>query len=111
MILHSGEGRLILNEIMYQDLNISLEGLGEILLEGEVQSQDVDLSGLGTFKAEDLRSREANVTVSGAGTARIWAEEELNATLTGAGSILYKGQPVVKKSITGLGTIIPLEAE
>lgn len=110
-ILHSGEGRLILKSIVYQELNISLEGLGEILLEGEVQSQDVDLSGLGTFKAEDLRSREANVTVSGAGTARVWAEEELNATLTGAGSILFKGQPVLEKTITGLGTIKPLEAE
>jgi hypothetical protein len=110
-ILHSGEGRLILKGLNYQELQISMEGLGEILLEGGVQSQDIDLSGLGTIKAEDLRSRKSNVTVSGAGTARIWAEEELNATLTGAGSILYKGQPVVKKSITGLGTIIPLEAE
>jgi hypothetical protein len=110
-ILHSGEGRLILKGLNYQELQVSMEGLGEIFLEGEVQSQDVDLSGLGTIKAEDLRSRESNVTVSGAGTARVWAEEELNATLTGAGSILYKGQPEIEKSIRGLGHIKPLETE
>lgn len=110
-ILHSGEGKLILEGMKYQELQVSLEGLGEILLKGEVQSQDVDLSGLGTFKADDLSSSETNVTVSGAGTARVWAEEELNAILTGAGSILYKGQPVIEKSITGLGTIKPLNAE
>lgn len=107
---HSGEGKLILKGIKYQTLQVSMDGLGEILLEGEVETQDVDLSGLGTFKAEDLRSQEANVTVSGAGTARVWAEEELNATLTGAGSILYKGQPVLEKSITGLGTIKSIDA-
>lgn len=110
-LLHSGEGRLILKGLEYQELQISLEGLGEILLDGKVQSQDVDLSGLGTYNAEDLQTREANVTLSGAGTARVWVEEELNATLTGAGNILYKGQPALEKSITGLGTIKPLETD
>jgi len=109
-LLHSGEGRIILKNINYQALQVSLEGLGEILLEGEAQTQDLDLSGLGTYKAQDLKTWEANVTVSGAGTAKLWVEETLNASLTGAGSILYKGQPAVEKSTKGLGKIGPLDA-
>lgn len=110
-LLHSGEGRLILKGLKYDEIEVSLDGLGEILLEGEIKTQDVDLSGLGTYKAEDLRTQEANVIVSGAGTARVWVEGELNATLTGAGTILYKGQPALEKSITGLGNIKPLETD
>ncbi len=110
-LLHSGEGRLILKGLKYDELEADLEGLGEILLEGEINTQDIDLSGMGTYKAEGLKTQEANVIVSGAGTARIWVEEELNATLAGAGSILYKGQPRLEKSKTGLGNIKPLEIE
>jgi len=110
-LLHSGEGRVILERLNYQELQISLEGLGEIRLTGEAETQGVDLSGLGTYKAEDLKTREANVIVSGAGTARVWVEEVLNVTLTGAGSVQYKGQPALEKSITGLGSIKPLETD
>ena len=108
---HSGEGRLIFKNLKYDEIQVSLEGLGEIILDGEVQTQNVDLGGLGSYKAEDLKSLEANVLVSGAGTAQVWVEEDLNATLTGAGSILYKGQPTLEKSITGLGNIKPLETD
>lgn len=110
-IHHSGEGRLIFDGLNYQKIQISFEGLGEISLQGEVQSQDVDLSGLGFYNAQDLKSQEANVNVSGAGTAKVWVEKNLNATLTGAGSIHYKGMPAVEKSITGLGNVKPLETD
>ena len=110
-ILHSGEGKIMLKGIEYQELEISMEGLGEIELQGEVQKQDVILSGLGAIKAEALKTQETNLTVSGAGTARVWVEGHLIAELTGAGSILYKGQPVLETTKTGLGNIKPLEID
>jgi hypothetical protein len=108
-IVHSGEGTMILLGIQYQQLHVTLKGMGEINLNGEVQSQDVDFSGLGAYVAENLKTQQTNITVSGAGSAKVWAETELNATLTGAGSIQYKGHPMLEKSITGLGSIKPLE--
>ena len=108
-ILHAGEGQLILNGLGYQTLQVALQGLGEVALSGDVQNQDVDLTGFGTYKAENLKTQKANVTLTGAGKARIWVEGELNASLDGAGSILYKGEPAVEKTVTGLGSVKPLE--
>ncbi len=108
-IIHLGEGKLILQNLIYQKLQVSLEGLGEIELDGDVQSQTIDLSGLGSYDAQGLRTQVANVVVSGAGTALIWVEEALEAALIGAGSIRYRGQPAIQKTISGLGNIKPLE--
>lgn len=105
---HSGAGKLTLSSVDYKELLVSLGGLGEIVLDGEAETQDVDISGAGSYKAEFLKTLEANVALTGAGSAKVWAEAALNATLSGAGSIKYKGDPVVEKNITGLGSIKPL---
>lgn len=105
---HSGAGEMVLKGLRYDELDVYVGGLGEIRLEGEARLQLVDLSGAGSYKAEDLKSQEANVALSGAGSARVWVEGELNANLSGAGSIKYKGDPQVEKVNTGLGSIKPL---
>lgn len=105
---HSGSGAIILKRLQYQELDLDLSGLGEIQIEGEVQKQNLDLSGAGNYKAENLQSQVANVTLSGSGLVQIWVEEELNADLSGAGSIEYKGDPKVEESNTGVGRIKPL---
>jgi hypothetical protein len=68
----------------------------------------VDLGGAGSYIADQLKSQAANVSLSGAGSARVWAEVELNAHVTGAGSIKYKGNPHITQSSTDLGNIKPL---
>ena len=105
---HSGAGEIVLKGLRYDELDVHVGGLGEVRLEGEARLQLVDLSGAGSYKAEDLKSQEANVALSGAGSARVWVEGELNANLSGAGSIKYKGDPQVEKTSTGLGSIKPL---
>jgi hypothetical protein len=106
---HSGFGRITLKGLQYKSLDVDLGGLGEIIVDGEVQDQDVNLGGAGSYKAESLKSQVANVTLTGAGSARVWVESELNATVSGAGSIRYKGDPQVEQSKTGLGSIEPLK--
>ncbi len=92
----------------FQALDAVLGGLGEILLTGHVETQKVNLSGAGGYKAEELQSQDAEVLLSGAGSATIWAEKTLKATVTGAGSIKYKGDPTVDEKNTGIGSIKPL---
>ncbi|MDY6867207.1 MAG: DUF2807 domain-containing protein [Chloroflexota bacterium] len=107
-ISHSGAGKMTLKGLTYKELDVDLGGLGEILVEGEVRSQNVDLGGAGSYIADQLKSQAANVSLSGAGSARVWAEVELNAHVTGAGSIKYKGNPHITQSSTDLGNIKPL---
>lgn len=105
---HSGFGLLTATGLKYQKLEVILGGLGEIRLAGEVHSQVVALSGGGSYQAVGLRSQEADVTLTGAGTAKVWVETELKASVSGAGSILYKGEPQVDQSVSGLGSVKPL---
>lgn len=107
-ILHSGFGEMTLKGLQYQSVDVNLSGLGEITIEGEVKSQDVSLGGAGSYNAEGLKSQEAAVTLTGAGSATVWVESALDAKVTGAGSIRYKGDPQVEQSKTGLGSIEPL---
>jgi hypothetical protein len=107
-LIHTGAGKMTLQGLEYQSLEVDLGGLGEIVLTGNVQSQTVDLSGAGSYQAVDLQSQNAQVLLSGAGSAEVWVEKSLKATVTGAGSIKYKGSPTVEQSKTGIGDIKPL---
>jgi hypothetical protein len=66
------------------------------------------LSGAGGYEAVELQSQDAEVMVSGAGSAKVWAEKTLKATVTGIGSIKYKGDPAIEQENSGIGDIKPL---
>ncbi len=106
-LVHAGVGEMALQGLNYKDLNTDLGGVGEVRLAGEVQTQFVELSGIGDFNAEELKSQQAEVSVSGAGSARVWVEGALTAGVSGAGSIQFRGHPEVTQSVSGLGSINP----
>lgn len=107
-VIQGGAGKIELHNLTYQALDAELGGLGEILVTGQVETEKVNLSGAGSYKAEELQSQDAEVLLSGAGSATVWAETTLKATVTGAGSIKYKGAPTVEQQNTGIGEIKPL---
>lgn len=107
-VKHAGIGALTLKGLEYRALDVILGGLGEIRVEGQVESQFLELSGGGSYHAENLQSQEADINLTGAGSARIWAETILKARVSGAGNINYKGDPQVEQTITGLGGVKPL---
>jgi hypothetical protein len=107
-LVQGGAGKIELHELNYKSLSADLGGLGEILLTGQVDSQNVDLSGAGGYEAVELQSQDAEVMVSGAGSAKVWAEKTLKATVTGIGSIKYKGDPAIEQENSGIGDIKPL---
>jgi hypothetical protein len=75
-------------------------------LTGTAVEQTASLSGLGSYRAADLASDKAKVTVSGAGSATVWTRQSLDVTISGAGSVNYYGNPsAVSKTITGVGSV------
>ena len=104
-LVHSGLGKVTLDDLNLKTLSVNLKGVGEVRLSGVVESQSVVISGAGGYQAEDLQSQSAQVQLAGAGEARVWAEATLEATVTGAGSIRYKGNPVMTQQKTDLGEI------
>jgi len=100
-----GAGTVNLDNVTFKTFNGRLDGAGLLNMSGAVDALDVEMSGLGSFKAADLKSQTAAVAISGAGSAVVWVESTLTADLSGAGSIGYYGNPTVSKNVDGLGSI------
>jgi len=80
-------------ELDVKRLKARVSGAGNLNLEGRAEEQWVNLSGAGSYKAYDLKSKKANVKSSGAGKVRVFVTEEFEANASGAASIRYKGNP------------------
>lgn len=101
----SGAGDVTLTEVTAGKLEFNLSGAGNIVADGDSESLRLQISGLGNFNGDDLQSQDANVQISGAGSATVWVERTLDASISGAGSINYYGDPNVNERISGVGSV------
>jgi hypothetical protein len=101
----NGAGNITIRQLNVTGLAVRLAGLGNIEVAGSTESQEVDLSGAGSYEAARLESKSARVCLHGLGNSALWVTEELDAELSGAGNIDYSGSPRVNQKISGLGNI------
>ncbi len=101
----SGAGNLTVTGLAADSLDVSLSGAGSATCAGEVRSQDVRISGAGSYRGDDLASVTARAVISGTGSAHLRVSEQLDARVSGVGSIVYSGTPAVRKSVSGVGRI------
>lgn len=101
----SGAAAVDASGIDATSLTVSLSGAGDFTVAGRADTQDVELSGAGSYKARDFATKTATVRVSGAGSAAVAVSDRLDAHVTGVGSITYYGNPSVTRDISGVGTI------
>ncbi|NMC47389.1 MAG: DUF2807 domain-containing protein [Chloroflexi bacterium] len=106
----SGGGRIVIDDITADNLTVNLSGAGDFNLAGTIERQKVNLSGAGSYNASDLQSREAEIDISGAGSAQMWVTDALDVNLSGVGSLQYYGDASVTQNISGIGKIIALGA-
>ena len=71
--------------------------------EGQVDYQDVVLSGLGGYGARHVKGQRAAVVVSGLGGATLWVGDSLDARVSGVGRVRYCGTPRIDWRVSGLG--------
>ena len=76
-----------------KDINIDISSSGDITLTGETDRLRADLSSAGDLNAYDMKSREADISVSSAGDADVYASERITARASSAGDVNYKGDP------------------
>jgi len=100
----SGVGDIDLN-INAKRVEATSSGAGDITLSGKVDSQEIDISGVGKYNAAELESRECSISLSGAGSATVNVSEELDVSISGVGNVNYTGSPHVEQDISGLGRI------
>ena len=101
----SGAGDVNLTGVKVGQLKCTLSGAGNIKAEGSADEMNIRISGFGSFNGGELESQDAQIYISGAGSATLRAEQSLDANISGAGSIEYYGNPQVSKTISGAGSV------
>ena len=91
---------------MMTSLDIKIAGAGSATLEGNAERLGVGIEGAGSIKGYGMTVGDADITMSGAGSAEVNVTGVLNISINGTGSVKYKGNPVeVNQSIEGLGSV------
>ncbi|MCC6869479.1 MAG: DUF2807 domain-containing protein [Burkholderiales bacterium] len=87
------------------ELTVSGAGALRAVLAGTVTTQTVTIAGAGEYRAADLVSRDATVTVTGAGQVLVRATHTLHVVISGAGEVEYLGDPEVTERVSGIGRV------
>lgn len=88
--------------------SFALEGNGatRCVLDGSIARFTANLNGASRLDADQLQTRECEMSISGAGRADVNATEMLNVSISGAGKVTYGGNPAkVEKRVSGAGKI------
>jgi hypothetical protein len=101
----TGPGLLTVGTLSVEKLDVALSGVGSVDLAGMVNEMNVTLSGAGSFRAARLETLNADLRLSGVGSATVWAKETLNVSISGAGVVEYYGSPRISQNNTGLGVL------
>jgi hypothetical protein len=106
----SGAVEMEINALKSQKLQVKLPGTGQIKLSGNVEQQDISVSGAGAYQAKGVESQTARVRLDGVGKATVWVTGDLEVSINGLGSVEYYGSPTLSKSVHGLGSVKALGA-
>ena len=101
----SGATSLKISGLDTKELSISGSGAMKIELAGRATEQKIAISGAGDYRAADLATEDARVSVSGAGRVVVQVANTLKIGLSGAGSVEYFGNPKVTQQISGAGRV------
>jgi citrate lyase gamma subunit len=80
-------------EVKADEVSVDISSSGDISLTGETETLRADLSSAGDLNAYELRTKDADISVSSAGDADVNVSDKLIARASSAGDINYKGDP------------------
>lgn len=110
-IVASGGSSLSIADLRAKSLHVQGSGALEARLAGQVETENVSISGAGSYVADRLIASDATVSVSGVGNVVVHASGTLDASISGAGVIEYVGNPTVTEHVSGIGRVRRRERE
>jgi hypothetical protein len=124
----NGAGDITTNEVASEDLEVTVNGSGNIWTapsvkkltaeitgsgnvkgRGSADSLEAKVSGSGSLDSEALVAKNATIALSGSGSATVKVTDLLDADVSGSGSISYHGNPTVTSSVSGSGRVARVE--
>lgn len=90
------------------NFSLRISGSGDIRLHDvmEVKNADIELSGSGKARLENLQAENADVDISGSGDVRISVSGHLRSRISGSGQVFYKGDPELDSRVSGSGKVV-----
>jgi Putative auto-transporter adhesin, head GIN domain len=101
----SGASQLTAHQLTGSKFYLETSGASKATLDGAVDELIASITGAGDLRAESLQTKTAQISVTGAGDARIAVRDDLKVSITGAGKVEYIGDPHIQREITGAGSI------
>ncbi len=101
----TSSGDLAIGDLEADRVDVLLSGSGAMSAAGQAREQRVRVTGSASYRARELRSRQASVELTGSGDAALWVTDRLEANLTGSGDLRYHGRPRVTSRVTGSGSL------
>lgn len=103
----SGAVRLKATQLADPKFYLETSGACHIVLSGTADDLLGEMSGATKLEAEDLHTKHADISSSGASKAEVFASETLRVSISGAGKVTYFGHPKIERHISGAGSINP----
>ena len=101
----AGSADVELGGLDLPQLEIEIEGAGEVAASGTADRLAATIQGAGDAELSDLAVRTATVVVQGAGEAHLNVSERLDVKVQGAADVIYRGHPTVTEDIDGAGEV------
>ncbi len=89
------------------EMRVGLSGASDLLLVGESDRLVVDLSGASRFDGLEYPVVRADLAVSGASAAFVWARARLDVQASGASHVRFRGRPSIRANVSGASTVTP----
>jgi hypothetical protein len=106
-IVIAGIGSVEVHGINQEKITLVVSGAGNIRADGSAGEVSVLITGTGDISSKKLNAMRAHVTLTGAGTADVFATKQLDVEISGAGIVHYSGNPKeVSKNIRGVGLVL-----
>ena len=96
-------------ELRAPKVSIDVSGASTAIVKGQTKDLFIEGSGASNAKCFELLSENADVDVTGASNADVFASVKLNAEASGASDVRYKGNAAVTQNASGAGSIKKVE--
>lgn len=101
----AGSGDVIL-DVEATSVEGNLAGSGDLTLKGKTNDLEASLAGSGDIHAFGLEANNTVVSIAGSGDAEVVSNMSLKARVSGSGDIEYKGNPKKEDTkVSGSGSI------
>jgi hypothetical protein len=100
-----GSSDINLNGITGDSLEITVNGTGDVVAEGNIKNLIVHVVGSGNIRSKALQADNVTVDVDGTADVTVTANNRLNVMIDGVSNVTYYGHPTIRKTINGVGNI------